>query len=261
MRRVMIAGNWKMHLNTSQASLLVHRLNERIKVHRDLEVVLAPSMLSLQSLSLEIDRRKFRLAAQDAYFKDDGPYNGEVSFTMLRDLVHYSIIGHSSRRLYFHETLEEVRDKVEAAVRNEIIPILCVGETKEERKEGMTNQVLHDQIVTALYKLTSEEVAEMVIAYEPVWAIGVGEEAKPYEIKRAIKFIRFQISELYGDRTAAAVRVLYGASVEPEFVRDTLKIEGVDGLLVGGASLNYIQFSDIVNNAYRTLQEIETNEN
>lgn len=258
MRKLMIAGNWKMHLNVQQSSLLVHRLNDRVKVHHDIEVVLAPSMLSLQPISLEIDRRKFRLAAQDAYYKDEGPYNGEVSFTMLRDLINYCIIGHSSRRMYFRESLEEVRDKVEAAVRNEITPILCVGESKEERKDGMTNQVLHDQIVTALYKLTAEEVADLVVAYEPVWAIGVGEEAKPYQIKDAIKFIRFQVSELYGEKTAAKMRVLYGASVEPEFVHDTLKIDGVDGLLVGGASLNYAQFSDIVHNAYLTLHQAES---
>src|SRR5579872_6095150 len=112
MRKILIVGNWKMNLNTSQASMLVHRLSERIKIHRDIEVVLAPSLLSLQPLSLEIDRRKFRLAAQNAYFKDEGPYTGEVSFTMLRDLVHYAIVGHSERRTYFHETLEVVRDKV-----------------------------------------------------------------------------------------------------------------------------------------------------
>lgn len=247
-----------MHLNVSQASLLVHRLNERIKVHRDIEVVLAPSMLCLQPVSLEIDRRKFRLAAQDAYYKDEGPYTGEVSFTMLRDIVHYSIIGHSSRRIYFRETLEEVRDKVEACVRNEITPILCVGETKEERKDGQTKQVLHDQIVTALYKLTAGEVAELVIAYEPVWAIGTGDPAKPYQIKDAISFIRFQVRELYGEKTAEAMRVLYGASVEPEFVGDILSIEGVDGLLVGGDSLNYIQFSEIVDHTYRKLHAIES---
>lgn len=257
MRRIMIAGNWKMHLNVQQASLLVHRLNERIKVHRDIEVVLAPSMLSLQPLSLEIDRRKFRLAAQDAYYKDEGPYTGEVSFTMLRDLVHYSIIGHSARRIYFRETLEEVRDKVEACVRNEITPILCVGETKEERRDGQTRQVLHDQIVTALYKLTAEEVTNMVIAYEPVWAITTfdGEIAKPHDVDQAIKFVRFQVSELYGEKTAAAVRVLYGGSVDDHDVRAYLEVPDCDGVLVGAASLNYMQFTGIVDSAYRLLRE------
>jgi triosephosphate isomerase len=257
MRRLLIVGNWKMHLDVQQSSLLVHRLNERIKVHRDIEVVLAPSMLSLQPLSLEIDRRKFRLSAQDAYFKDEGPYTGEVSFTMLRDLVHYCIIGHSARRIYFRETLQDVRDKVEACVRNEITPILCVGETKEERKDGQTRQVLHDQIVTALYKLTAEEVADLVIAYEPVWAISTfdGEIPKPYEVERAIKFVRFQVSELYGEKTAAAMRVIYGGSVDDHDVRAFLKISGCDGVLPGAASLNYIQFSGIVDSAYRLLHE------
>lgn len=259
MRRIMIAGNWKMHLNVQESSLLVHRLNERIKVHRDIEIVLAPSALSLQPLSLEIDRRKFRLAAQNAYFKDEGAYTGEVSFTMLRDLVHYVIIGHSERRIYFNETLEVVRDKVAAAFRNDLKPILCVGENKEERKDGMTKQVLHDQIVTALYNLTAEEVAEVVIAYEPIWAISTfgGELAKPSQIDSAIVFIRHQIAELYGEATAQAVRVLYGGSVDDQIARGYLEIEGCDGTLVGGASLNYMKFTGIVDAAYRMIHSQE----
>src|SRR5476651_2688249 len=129
MRRTLIVGNWKMHLNAAQASLLVHRLSERIKIHRDIEVVLAPSMLVLQPLSLQIDRRKFRLAAQNAYYKDEGAFTGEVSFTMLQDLVHYGLVGHSDRRHKFDESLTDIREKVAAAIRNDISPILCVGET------------------------------------------------------------------------------------------------------------------------------------
>ena len=126
-RKKLIVGNWKMHLNTSQASLLLHRLHERIKIHRNVEVVLAPSTLVLQPLSMQIDRRKFRIAAQNAYHVDEGAFTGEVSFTMLRDLVHYAIIGHSERRHKFGETLEMVRDKVTACVRNDISPIICIG--------------------------------------------------------------------------------------------------------------------------------------
>lgn len=253
----MIAGNWKMHLDVQQASLLVHRLNERIKVHRDVEVVLAPSFVNLQPLSLEIDRRKFRLAAQNAHQKDAGAYTGEVSFTMLRDLVHYVIVGHSERRIYFNETLETVRDKVAAGFRNGITPILCVGENKEERHDGMTKQVLHDQIVTALYNLTAEEVAQIVIAYEPVWAISTfgGELAKPSQIRVAIRFIRHQIAELYGERVAETVRVLYGGSVDDQLARGYLEVEGCDGALVGGASINYMKFTGIVDAAYRMLLE------
>jgi triosephosphate isomerase len=259
-KRILIVGNWKMHLNTHEASLLVKRLDDRIDLHRDIEVVLAPSMLSLQPLSVQIDRRKFRLAAQNAFYKDEGAYTGEVSFTMLRDLVHYVIVGHSERRIYFHETLEVVRDKVQAAIRNEISPILCIGETRHERANGETKRVIHDQLTTALSNLTAEEVGRVVIAYEPVWAIstfGSGDPAKPDEIHKAIKWIRHIIDDLYGKKLSEDIRVIYGASVDAEFVGGILGLEGVDGLLPGAASLNYHKFADIVEAAHRLLHRDE----
>jgi len=248
-----------MNLDTAQASLLVHRLQERIKIHRDIEVVLASSLLTLQPLSLQIDRRKFRLAAQNAFHKDDGAYTGEVSFTMLQDLVHYVMVGHSERRLYFHEDLETVRDKVAAAIRNGIMPILCVGETQTERRAGETRQVLHDQITTALSNLTSEDISNVVIAYEPVWAISTfgGILAKPDEVKREMDFVRQQISQLYGDKAANQVRILYGGSVDDQIVRGYLELEGCDGALIGAASLNYHKFAGIVAAAYRLRYEKE----
>lgn len=257
--RTLIVGNWKMHLNTSQASLLLHRLQERIRISRDIEVVLAPSMLVLQPLSIQIDRRKFRLAAQNAHDRDEGAFTGEVSFTMLRDLVHYVIIGHSERRIYFNEGLKAIRDKVAACVRNEITPILCVGETDHERKAGETEQVLHDQITSALANLTAKEVSNMVIAYEPVWAISTfgGKLAKPHEAQKEMDFIRKQIKELYTAKAAKEVRVLYGGSVDEHIVSGYLEIEGCDGVLVGGASVNYHQFSGIADSAYR-LQRSKT---
>jgi len=252
----MIVGNWKMHLTAHEASMLAHRLGERIQIHRDIEVVLAPSALTLQPLSLEIDRRKFRLAAQNAYYKDEGPFTGEISFSMLRELVHYVIVGHSERRIYFNETLDVVRDKMQAAVRNKITPILCIGENDFERRAGETKQVIHDQLTTALSNLTSTDIEDLVIAYEPVWAIGTGVTAKPHEISDAIKFIRHNIHELYGPKAAKEVRVLYGAGVEPEYIKGILSLDcGVDGFLVGGASLNYHKFSAIIDTAYRMLQE------
>jgi triosephosphate isomerase len=252
-RKTIIAGNWKMHLNVHQSSLLLHRLNEHIRVHRDIEVVLAPSMLALQPISLELDRRKFKLASQDAYFKDEGGYTGEVSFAMLGDIVQYGIIGHSARRIYFGETLEMVRDKVQAAVRCGITPIICVGETKQERDAGETKQVLHDHITTALQNLTSRDIESIVIAYEPVWAISTfdGVIAKPDDVEKSIAFIRMQIRELYGQKASERVRVLYGGSVNEHDVRGYLEIPGVDGALVGAASLNYHQFAAIVDAAYQ----------
>jgi triosephosphate isomerase len=248
MRRLLIVGNWKMNLNVSQASQLIHQLQTRIKTQRNVEIVIAPSMLVLQPLSLQIDRRRFRLAAQNAYFIDEGAYTGEVSFAMLRDLVHYVIIGHSERRLYFNETLEIVRDKVAAAVRNDITPILCVGENKQERQAGESKQVIHDQLTTALSNLTSTDIETIVIAYEPVWAISTfdGEIAKPDDIAKMIDFIRQQITDLYGQTSAQSVRVLYGGSVDDQIVSGYLSLKGCDGILVGGASLNYFKFAEIV---------------
>lgn len=257
MRNTLLIGNWKMHMNVSQASMFVHRLQERTRIRRGIEVVLAPPMLSLQPLSVQIDRRKFRLAAQNAYFKDEGAFTGEVSFTMLRDLVHYVIVGHSERRLYFGEDLPMVRDKVKAAVRNDITPVLCVGETAHERKEGHTKRVLHDQVTTALSELTAREVADMVIAYEPVWAISTfgGEIAKPDQAEEAIVYIRHQVAKLYGERVAKRLRVLYGGSVDDQIVGSYLRLDDCDGALVGGASINPYKFAGIIEAAYRLRHE------
>ena len=246
----LVVANWKMHLNVHQASVLVNKLDAKVAVHRGVEVVLAPNYLDLQPISLEIDRRKFKLASQDGYPVDEGSYTGEVSFAQLRELVHYAIIGHSERRRYFGESLELIRDKMAAAVRNGIVPILCVGETKEERQDKETKQVLHDQITTALSDLTSEDIESVIIAYEPVWAIGGHQPAKPKDIEQAVSWIRYQVSELYGQTSADSVRILYGGSSEPEFVTSIMDVDGVDGLLVGHASLDAQQFADIIQGVY-----------
>lgn len=250
--KTLIVGNWKMHLNTHDASLLVKRLNDHIKTQRSVEVVLAPNMLVLQPISMEVDRRKFGLAAQNAYSVDEGAYTGEVSFTMLRDLVDYVIVGHSERRIYFEESNDAIRDKIQAAVRNEISPILCVGETKQEKLQKETRRVIHDQVTTALANLTSEEIDKVVIAYEPVWAISTfqGEQAKPSDIEPIFDLIRSIVSDLYGHLVAENLRLLYGGSVTADTVSGYLEVRGCNGALVGGASINYKEFSGIVEKAY-----------
>ena len=262
MKRTLIVGNWKMNLSVHEGSLLVKRLHDRITPHRSVEVVLAPSLLSLQPISLEIDRRKFRLAAQNAFYKDEGAYTGEVSFTMLRGLADYVIIGHSERRIYFNETLEVVRDKVQAAIRNDITPILCIGETQQERSAGETSRVINAQVTTALSNLTAEEVENLVIAYEPIWAISTfnGEIAKPDDIQKVLKLIRSQVSELYGAKAAKAVRLLYGGSVNADTASGYLALTDCDGTLVGGSSLNYHQFADIAEGAYHLTHKQETSD-
>jgi triosephosphate isomerase len=254
MRKKLIIGNWKMHLNVSQGSGLVHRLQERIETHRDVEVVLAPGFLALQPLSLQIDRRKFKLAAQDCYWRDEGAFTGEVSADMLRDLTHYVLVGHSERRHIFGETDDDIAKKVAAVVRNGMVPVVCVGETAPERKAGETKQVLHDQLMVDIKNLTTEEVGQIVVAYEPVWAIGTGDFAKPDQIESAVKTIRHNIEHMFGRAAQAKLRVLYGGSVIPDMTKAYLDIAGIDGLLVGGASLNYDQFSRIVKLAFETAQ-------
>ncbi len=256
-KKMMVVGNWKMHLSVGEASLLVKRLDEKLKVHRSVEVILAPSMLSLQPLSVQIDRRKFRLASQDAHASDEGAFTGEVSFAMVRELVHYGIVGHSARRIYNKESLDTVRDKVAAAVRNGIVPILCVGETKHERLQKETRQVLHDQITTALANLTADEVADMVIAYEPVWAISTfgGEIAKPDVVQKEMAFVRKQVADLYGQKTANQLTVLYGGSVDDHDAKAYLSLDGCDGVLVVAASLNYHKFLAIIDAAFAIQHE------
>lgn len=246
-----------MHLNVSQSSLLLSRLHKNIASHRDIEVVIAPSMLSLQPLSLQLDRRRFRLAAQNANAKDEAALTGEVSFAMLHNLVHYVIIGHSERRIYFGETDKIVRDKVAASIRNGIMPIICVGESGDERRAGEAKRILHDQITAALSNLTADEVKQVVIAYEPVWAISNfgGELAKPGDIAKSIQFIRRQIEVLYGADAADEVRVLYGGSIDEHIAAGYLAIDGCDGVLVGSASLNYHKFSGIVDAAYKNKHQ------
>jgi triosephosphate isomerase len=250
----MIAGNWKEHFTVAQASIFLHRLEENVRFRQNIETVLFPNVLTLQPLSVQLDRRKFRLGAQDGYYMDAGAYTGEVSMAMLRELVHYVLVGHSERRHVFNESDDVAAKKVQAAVRNGIMPVLCVGETLQERMQGETHQVLHNQITAGLMHLTSREVAASVIAYEPVWAIGTGEFAKPDQAQTAISFIRKQVEQLYGVRVAQHVRILYGGSVDDHNVYSYLTLDGCDGALVGGASLNYHKFSRIVEAAYRVQQ-------
>lgn len=250
MKKIIIA-NWKMNLDMQEASLYLHKLAESIPAQRTVEVVLAPTMLTLQSLSLQINRRQFKLAAQNCYWRDHGAYTGEVPAAHLRGVVDYVLIGHSERRFLFAESDKDIRAKVQAAIRNKIRPVLCIGETASERSNGETQDIINDQLAGGLANLTAEELGELVVAYEPVWAVGTGNNAVPNDVREAVKIIRRQINNLYGARAAEDTRVLYGGSVSPDNAESYWVTEGVDGLLVGGASLNQFQFSDIVDKAYK----------
>jgi triosephosphate isomerase len=253
----LIIGNWKMNLNTHEASLYLHKLAQVVDVHRDVEVVLAPTLLALQSLSLQIDRRQFKLAVQNFYWRDHGAYTGEVSATQLRGIVDYALVGHSERRHVFNESDKDTRNKVQAAIRNHIHPVLCIGETASERAAGETHDILHDQLIGGLANVSSEELEDVIIAYEPVWAIGTGDNALPGDVVKAVTAIRSQIKHLYGDTAARNIRVLYGGSVKADSAADYLAIDGVDGLLVGGASLETHAFVEIIKKAHNDSSVIK----
>lgn len=246
----LIIGNWKMNLNMQEASLYVHQLSELVRVRRDVEVVLAPTLLTIQSLSLQVDRRQFKLAAQNLYWRDFGAFTGEVSARQLRGIVDYALVGHSERRHIFNETDKDTRSKIQACIRNQIRPVLCIGETASERANGEAIDVLHDQLIGGLANVTSDELEDVVIAYEPVWAIGTGDNALPDDVTKAVVAIRSQIKHLYGATAARNVCVLYGGSVKADSAADYLAIKGVDGLLIGGASLDAHAFNDIIQKAH-----------
>ena len=251
-RKKTIIANWKMNFTMHEASVFVHKLEEKVKTSRDVEVVLAPSIFTLQSLSLQVKRRQFKLAAQNFYWRDFGAFTGEVSIAQLKGIVDYGLVGHSERRHIFGETDKDLRDKVAAALRNGITPILCIGETSSERDFGETNDVIYDQLVGGLTQVTSEDIKNIVIAYEPVWAISTTANAKPClpeDAENAVKMIRDHIRHLYGKKASEEVRVLFGGSVDGDNVASYLSVDGVDGALVGGASLKVDSFSKIVEKA------------
>ncbi len=261
MRKKLIVGNWKMHLNTAQASLYLHKLDQKVQTHRNVDVVLCPNFLVMQSLSLQVDHRKFKLGAQNCYWRDEGAYTGEVSATMLHGLADYVILGHSERRHVFNENDTLIRHKVQAVLRNGMTPILCVGETAGERASKETLDVLHGQIVAGLANVTSEEIHRVVIAYEPVWAISNGSNfadhpvATPDEVQKAVKAIRSQVRALYGKKAEESLRVLYGGSTDNHNAKAFLGVAGVDGLLSGGASLKADIFADMIEQAHYMASE------
>ena len=249
-----IVGNWKLNFTVGESSIYLHKLQKKIPNYRDVEVVVAPTALALQSLSLQIDRHKMKLAAQNAFYRDFGAYTGEVSFAQLRGLVDYCIVGHSERRYIFNEDDKMIQKKVEAAIRNKITPILCVGETESERAFGETADVIRDQVLGGLSDVSEEDIDKVIIAYEPVWAISSTKASKlaaPDEIAEAVKLIRKSLAELYDKKVVDNIPILFGGSVNPSNAGAYLMVPGVNGLLIGGSSLILSEFADIIEVAKR----------
>lgn len=249
-----IVGNWKLNFTVGEASIYLHKLLKAMPNYRDTEVVVAPSTIALQPLSLQIDRHKMKLAAQNGFYRDYGAFTGEVSFSQLRGIVDYCIIGHSERRYVLREDDKMIAKKVAACVRNKISPILCIGETESERAFGETKDVIRDQLIGGLSEIGDDMLDKVIIAYEPIWAISSGKTAKlasPDEISEVVGLIREVLAETYGKKVAENVPVLFGGSVNPSNAGAYLTVPGVNGLLIGGASLILSEFTDIIETAKR----------
>ncbi|MFA5156223.1 MAG: triose-phosphate isomerase [Candidatus Omnitrophota bacterium] len=250
MRRTIIAGNWKMYKTMKDGQELAVALRRDLYKIENVDIVICPPYTLLAYLSDAIETSNIALGAQDCYWQEEGAFTGEISCKMLKDAgCEFVIIGHSERRQYFGETNESVNKKIKAALTAGLLPIVCVGETLAEREADRTFDVLTDHVQNGLKAMTAEEMEKVVIAYEPVWAIGTGKTATPAQAQEVHKFIRELLAKLFGKETASGVRIQYGGSVKPENIAELMKQPDIDGALVGGASLNIESFSTIVKKA------------
>ena len=254
MRKKIIAANWKMNMTVTETEDFLEASRPEVEEITAVEIVIAPPFTALPKLSeLLGGSQKIRLGAQNFYFEKSGAYTGEISATMLRELfVRYVIVGHSERRQIFGETDPLTNKKVLAAHANELKPILCVGETLEERDAGAEKQVLEKQLRGGLAGVSAEQLLETVIAYEPVWAIGTGKTATSAQAQDAHAHVRSVLEELSDKTTANKVRIQYGGSVKPSNAKELLTQPDIDGALVGGASLEVRSFAEIVKAGQQT---------
>jgi len=244
MRIPFIAGNWKMNTTATEAERLVLEMLEKLDSIKGVDKVLCPPFVSLVGIGMMLQSSSIKLGAQNMYFEAKGAYTGEISPVMLRELCQFVILGHSERRWYFGETDEIVNRKLKGALANSLKPILCVGERLEENEAGKTKEVVSRQVNAALSGI--EPVRDLVIAYEPVWAIGTGKAASGKQAAATIQFIRDVVAKLWNESTAQDLRILYGGSVTSANIAEFVSHPEIDGALVGGASLKAEEFVGIV---------------
>ncbi|OIR07231.1 bifunctional PGK/TIM [mine drainage metagenome] len=246
-RKKFIAGNWKMNKTSSDALTLVQEIVAEVGRTTDVDIVVCPPFTSLETVAKSLEGSSVKLGAQNMHHETSGAFTGEVSAPMLRGIfVNYVILGHSERRTYFGETDSFVNQKVLAALKNQLKPILCVGETLAEREAGSTLKVVQTQLEGALEGVSKELATNVVVAYEPVWAIGTGKVATTAQAQEVHAFIRSLLVKLFGDSVAQKIRILYGGSMKPANAPELLAQKDIDGGLIGGASLESRSFVELI---------------
>lgn len=247
MRTPIIAGNWKMNNTIKESLELIKGIHYGFSSTGDVEVVVAPPFTALSKVAEFLQESYIKVAAQDLFWEDSGAYTGAISGGLIKDVgADYVIIGHSERRQYFGETNQTVNKKVKSAFKHQLIPIVCVGETLEERENNQIETIISNQVTVGLSGLTSQEIKDLVIAYEPIWAIGTGKTATPAQAEEVHAFIRNLIAQEFGQESADKLRILYGGSVKPSNSKELLSLPNIDGALVGGASLKAEDFIGII---------------
>jgi len=247
LRKPIIAGNWKMNKTISEAQQLIDEIKNE-ELNESVESVLCVPYLSLAKAKEMTKDTNIKIGAQNMHWEENGAFTGEISPTMLKELqVDYVIIGHSERRQYFNETDETVNKKVHSAINHGISPIICVGETLEQREENIHISLVADQIKAAFNNISNEDATKTVVAYEPIWAIGTGKTASSEQAEEMCALIRNTINELYGKEIAESIRIQYGGSVKPVNVTELMSMNNIDGALVGGASLKSSDFVKLIN--------------
>jgi len=255
MRKLIIAGNWKLNKTNQEAIELVTLLKRGLGDIVDVDIVVCPASTALSDINDILSESNICLGAQNIYWEDSGAYTGEVSVPFLKDIgVQYVIVGHSERRQFFGETDEMVNKKIKAVLAHGLIPIVCVGEVLEERESNKTFEVIEKQCAGGFAGLTAKEMENIIIAYEPVWAIGTGKTATPDQAQEVHKYIRTLLAKMYDDNVAQTIRIQYGGSVKPENSVDLMSQPDIDGALIGGASLEADVFSEIVKNSCSVAQ-------
>ncbi|MGL4797049.1 MAG: triose-phosphate isomerase [Paraclostridium sp.] len=247
MRKPIIAGNWKMHKTIAEAVEFVNDIKDKVN-NTEVEAVICAPFTLLKDLKEATNGTNIKIGAQNMHYADNGAFTGEISAAMLNELnIDYVVLGHSERRQYFNETNETVNKKVVKALEAGIDPILCVGETLEEREAENTKNVCKEQTEKALVGVSAEDMKKVVIAYEPVWAIGTGKTATAEDANDVIAYIREVVKGLYGEEISEEVRIQYGGSVKPSNVAEIMNQSDIDGALVGGASLLASDYTELVN--------------
>lgn len=251
MRKILIAGNWKMNNDVDESLKLAKDLSSLSgDFDKNVEVLVCPPFTSLLAVKTALQGSSVKVGAQNMHYEDKGAYTGEISPMMLKSIgVEYVIIGHSERRQYFNETDETVNKKLKSALRHDIIPILCVGETLEQRENNTEKETVKNQVFKAFDSIELSDAEKVTVAYEPIWAIGTGRNATSGQANEMAEFIRSCISELYGSDSADKIIIQYGGSVKPDNAGETLFQPDIDGALVGGASLKADEFLKIINYA------------